>query len=151
MCVRVHVCVCVRARACALQSKWLWGKNVFVIVPSTLPCRQHCQLKGRFYVLRAGSVAVCGCAPLAAGPLPGPSPGDQAACSLYCHGQMKGKHNTPLIRPRIQSTYWKRCVCVCCMRARESRLCLSASREISEWHSEGVPRPLVCVLSARWM
>lgn len=129
--VRARLRMCTCAGACVLQSKWLWGKNVFVIVPSTLPCRQHCQLKGRFYVLRAGSVAVCGCAPLAAGPLPGPSPWDQAACSFYCHGQMKGKHNTPLIRPRIQSTYWKWCVCAC-ERARESRLCLSASREISE-------------------
>lgn len=24
-------------RACVLLSKWLWGKNVFVIVPSTSP------------------------------------------------------------------------------------------------------------------
>lgn len=34
MCVRAWG---VRAHTCTLQSKWLLGKNVFVIVPSTLP------------------------------------------------------------------------------------------------------------------
>lgn len=33
VCKRVTVCVL----SCVLLSKWLWGKNVFVIVPSILP------------------------------------------------------------------------------------------------------------------
>lgn len=72
-CVRQDECVCVYVFSCVNGSG---VKNVFVIVPSTSPCRQHCQLKGRFYVLRAGSVAMCGCTLLAAQLLPCLFPGD---------------------------------------------------------------------------
>lgn len=53
-------------RACFLLSKWPRVKNMFVIVPSTFALRQHRQLKGRFYVRGAGSVAMCGRVRLAA-------------------------------------------------------------------------------------
>jgi len=54
-------------------------------------------------VLRAGSVAVCGCTLLAAQLFPCSFPGDCTARALYCHGQMKSKHNTPLlIKPLLE-------------------------------------------------